>query len=192
MKNFTRIEPTTHQEIGDRFKNTAVIKRYRTEDGMEHEFTTMNQEGLQSAAVIALTHDNEVVISRQFRAGRERYVDDLPGGKLEKDENPEQGVRRELLEETGYEVGVIDYLGQWSWDAYSNLTSHYFLATNCSKHEKHVHEQVEIDQGLETILISIDQLIENAKTNNMTDAVAVLMAYDKLLKIKEKRYAKTN
>jgi Fe2+ or Zn2+ uptake regulation protein len=45
MKTFTRIEPTTVYEVGDRFKQQVVVKRFRTEDGLEHEFTTFFREG---------------------------------------------------------------------------------------------------------------------------------------------------
>lgn len=31
MKQFTRIEPTTIYEVGDRFKQQVVVKRFRTE-----------------------------------------------------------------------------------------------------------------------------------------------------------------
>lgn len=170
--------------MGDQFKKTVVIKRYRTDDGLEHEFTTFHPEHRQAAAVIALTDDNQVVISRQFRPGRERYVDDIPGGGLEADESPEQGAKRELEEEGGYTSDDFEYLGSYSWDANCNITSHYFFATDCRPVENRVYEQIEVDQGMETELISIDQLIENAKTDNMTDAPAVLMAYDRLLTIK--------
>ncbi|MFZ1812531.1 MAG: NUDIX hydrolase [Candidatus Saccharimonadales bacterium] len=184
MKTFTRIEQTDIYEVGDRFKKSIVVKRYRTEDGIEHEFTTVDDEHAQSAAVIALTPDHRVVVSQQFRAGRERYVDDIPGGKSEAGEEPEQVARRELNEETGYETDQpLQYLGCYSWDAYNNLTSHYFLATDCRLAEQHTVEDIEQTQGLDVALISIEQLIENAKTNNMTDAVAVLMAIDQLRSI---------
>ena len=179
-KNYTRIEPTDIIQVGDRFKRDVVIKRYKTDDGLEHEFTTFNAEGRQAVAVIAVTPDNQVVVSRQFRAGRERYVDEIPGGAVELGEDLREAVQRELLEEVGYKVGEMTYLGKYSWDAYSNLVSHYFFATGCYQGDERTFEQLEQDQGLETGLISIDQLINNATHDNMTDTTAVLMAYDYL------------
>ena len=38
---------------------------------------------------------------------------DLPGGFLGEDEHPLDGLRRELLEETGLEVEPVDFLGVW-------------------------------------------------------------------------------
>lgn len=38
---------------------------------------------------------------------------DIPGGFLEEGEDPLDGMRRELREETGLEVEPLDYLGAW-------------------------------------------------------------------------------
>ncbi len=181
MKVFKRSDATSIYEVGDKFKRQAIVKRFSTEDGMKHEFTTFGEEGHEGVAVIALTPDHQVVISRQFRAGRERYVDDIPGGSADHGEDLQTAARRELLEESGYRAGELRYIGKYSWDAYSNYVSHYFLATNCVPDSDRVFEQIEADQGLESTLISIQQLIDNAKGDNMTDVAAVLMAYDYLI-----------
>ena len=186
MKKFTRIEPTHVHTIGEHFKRSMVIKRFKTDDGNEHEFTTFHSEDIRSTAVIALTDDNHVIISRQFRPGRERYIYDLPGGGLEPGEEPQIGASRELLEETGYKAGDMEYLGMYSWDAYSNLETYYFFATGCRRADTWEPEQIEVDQGMEVVLVTIEQLIEYAKKDETSDAAAVLMAYDKLISLNNK------
>ncbi len=180
MKKFTRIEPTTIQEVGGVFKRHIVIKRFQSDDGLEHEFTTFNREGSTSVAVLAITNQNQVVISRQFRAGREYYCDDLPGGGVESDESIEVAARRELFEETGYSPGDMEYLGKYSWMSNANLVSHYFLATNCEKTGNPERDEREIEQGQEVDLISIRELFDAARADKVNDAVAVLLAYEKL------------
>lgn len=180
MKQFTRIEPSTIYPVGDLFKREAVVKRFKTDDGLEHEFTTFYREGSASVAVLGLTPDRQVVTVRQFRPGRERYCYELPGGGIEDGEDTEAAAKRELFEETGYQPSEMAYLGVNSWDGYSNRKSHYFLATNCMLADEPSRDQTEIDQGMETVLISVDELIANAKNDQMTDAVAVLFVYDTL------------
>lgn len=182
MKKFTRIEPTEVQIVGNRFKSAVVIKHFLTDDGLEHEFTTIGPEGRQGAATVALTRDGQVVVVKQFRAGREDWCYDLPGGRMRDDEDSETGARRELLEETGYTAGIMEYLGQYSWDGCNNLKAHYYFAENCTKNstQENLQDQIERDQGAEPMLIEIDQLIEYAVSDKVGDATAVLMAYDRL------------
>lgn len=180
-KKFTRIEPTEIQEFGLKFKRYAVIKRFRTDDGLEHEFTTVNKEGSMSAAVIALTSENKVISMYQFRPGTESWVYEIPGGGVNEGEEPQIGAVRELEEETGYKPGNLEYLGESHGTAGNNMTWHYYFATGCtlsdSKAEK---DKEENEQGAEVRLISIDELFESAKGGTMTDPRAVLLAYEKL------------
>ncbi len=179
MKQFTRIDPTTRQDVGVRYKRTVVIKNYQTEDGLTHQFTTFGSEGSRGGAVIALTPDLQVVTVHQFRAGPERWVYDLPGGGLRSGEDPEAGALRELAEETGYVPGRVEFLGTSHGDAYTNFQRYYYLVTDCVPGETKLDRE-ESEQGAEVRLISITDLIANAKQDNMTDPVAILLAYDRL------------
>jgi len=187
MKNFKRIEPTATYNVGGEYKRKVVVKRFETEDGKVHEFTTMLSEKSRSGGVIALTPTKQVVVTYQFRAGPERWMYELPGGAINEGEDPQKGVLRELEEETGYKSDQVIFLGNSCRDAYTNKVWYYYLALDCiPSSEGHSRDEEEVMQGLETQLISIDQLIENAKKDQMTDPAAVLMAYDMLLELQRK------
>ena len=51
--------------------------------------------------------DEEILMVRQYRYALGQETLEIPAGKLDPGENPDQCIRRELLEETGYEAGTI-------------------------------------------------------------------------------------
>lgn len=180
MKPWKRVEPTETVKIGWK---TIVTKNFIDPvDGRVRPFTTIFAEGDKAAAVIALTADNKVVVARQFRPGPERIMDELPGGGVERGEDPKVAAERELLEETGYKPQKMELLGTNCRDAYSNATWHYYLATGCE-----LIDAQNLDEGeqVDVHLISIEQLIDNAMHDRMTDPIAVLYAYEKLKALAE-------
>jgi len=181
MKPWKRIEPTTVTKVGYR---TIITKTFELPDGAVETFDTFHSEGQEFASVIAVTAAKKVVIARQFRPGPEKIMDELPAGFVDPGETPEAAVRRELLEETGYRAGSIEYLGYTSKDAYMNGKWHGFIAYDCEQMNDnsgaaHEHEYVE------RALISIEELIDIAKTDRMTDPAIVFMAYDKLMELRD-------
>lgn len=179
MESWQRIEPTSVTKVGWR---KITTKTFRMPDGEATTFDTLHADGQEFATIIAVTKDKKVVIARQFRPGPELVMDELPGGFVDPGETPEVSAMRELLEETGYSAGNVQYLGAIHKDTYMNATWHVLFATDCEKTaepEQGYTEHIEID------LISIDQLIINAKADKMTDHAAILLAYDNLIKLKE-------
>ncbi len=177
MKPWKRIEPTIVSQVGYR---TIVSKTFEMPNGKIHHWETDNPEQSRAAATLALTTDNRVVVCRQFRTGPEMIMDELPGGGIGVDEDLEAGARRELLEEAGYEAGEMRYLGAVRYASSDNLERHCFLATNCRPSEDGAEQDDE--EFIRLRLISIDELILNAKSGKMTDPGAVLLAYDELQK----------
>jgi ADP-ribose pyrophosphatase len=174
MKTWKRIALAPPVKIGWRYLTRKV---FRAPNGDEQEYYTYEKVDTRHGAVIAITEDKKVVIAEQFRPGPEAVMQELPGGVIDEGEDPQAGVMRELLEETGYTSEQFEFLGLTIKDAYSNATTYFYLALNCRK----VADQ-KLDSGefVEVKLIDIAKLIANAKTGQMTDPAAVLLAYDNL------------
>ena len=175
MKAWRRVEPTNVLYKGWR---TVIEKHFIRNDGKKVTVETNDPEGIEAAGVIALTPEGKVVIARQFRAGPEKVLDEIPGGAVDKDETPEAAARRELAEETGYQAGPMEYLGKAYKHAYLNMTWHYFLATDCRPLE--TGQKLDDLEEIEVDLIPISELIENAHDAKMTDTEAVFFAYERL------------
>lgn len=59
---------------------------------------------------VALTAENKVLMVRQYRHAANIVSLEIPGGVIDGDEKPEAAMRRELLEETGYQFDDIELI----------------------------------------------------------------------------------
>lgn len=181
MQAWKRIEPTINSSVGYR---RIVTKTFIQPNGQLHHYETTEPEGRHFAGVIGLTPDNQVVVARQFRPGPEKILDEVPGGGVDPDDGDDYmaAAKREFEEETGYTVGTIELLGEVYKDAFNNGTWHYYFATDCSPSK--TGQNLDETEHIEVHLVSIDQFLDNARSARMTDTEAVLLAYEKLLKLR--------
>jgi len=132
--------------------------------------------------VVALTEDNEVIVIKQYRHAAGEVILEIPGGCIDKDETPEQAVRRELLEETGYAFKDIELLSiLYANPATGNNKTHCFLATGGKK----VQEQ-SLDNGEDIIveLISPERLKELVLENQIGQALHTSGIFYALMRLK--------
>jgi ADP-ribose pyrophosphatase len=67
------------------------------------------------AAVLPVLADGQVLLIRQYRPALGTMLWEIPAGRLEPGESPEECVHRELAEEAGYAAGRLAPLGGlWS------------------------------------------------------------------------------
>jgi ADP-ribose pyrophosphatase len=81
----------------------------------------------EASAIIPFLSDEEILMVRQYRYALGRETLEIPAGKLDPGESPEQCVRRELLEETGYEAGTVEWVYTYAPAlGYSNELIHIY------------------------------------------------------------------
>ncbi len=69
------------------------------------------EKKIRKAVRCYLIKDNKVVVTK-YKEGHKRFrYYDIPGGKIEEGETPEQTAIREMKEETGLKVGDLKYKG---------------------------------------------------------------------------------
>ena len=86
-------------------------------------------EHRDSVVIAALDDDGRVLLVRQFRSALGRELIELPAGKTESGEIPEESARRELEEETGYRAATLEAMGGfYAGPGYSTEYLHLFCA----------------------------------------------------------------
>lgn len=124
--------------------------------------------------VAALTAADELLFVRQFRYPYHEVVRELPAGKRDPGETPEQTGRRELREETGVTAGRLIELGRcYPSPGYTDEVIYLFGATDLQQGETDPDE----DEFLEVERVPFAEAVELVMNGTLTDAktqIAVL------------------
>jgi ADP-ribose pyrophosphatase len=127
-------------------------------------------------AVVPVDADGNVLLVRQFRYATGKELLEIPAGGIDGGETPEEAVRREMQEETGYLPGKIERLGGfYASPGFCTEYMHLFLATELTP-GRLVAEDTE-DITLERLPVSeIPALIASGKLED-AKSVAGLLTY---------------
>jgi ADP-ribose pyrophosphatase len=84
--------------------------------------------------IAGTTGDGLIITERMYRHGSREVTLSLPSGYLHEGEDPLEGAKRELKEETGYISGTWTSLGKFGVDGNRGCgTAYFFLASRCEK-----------------------------------------------------------
>lgn len=115
-------------------------------------------ESEDSANVVAMTPEDQVLFVRQYRFGIRDFTVELPGGLVEPGEDQALGVQRELAEETGYTAKFWHPLGKVpSNPVFMDSYIHHWVATDAVKTRE---VQWDESEDMELLLIPLDEVRE--------------------------------
>ncbi|WP_394252046.1 NUDIX hydrolase [Vibrio profundi] len=138
-------------------------------NGKTINHTTIHHPG--AAVILPITNDNQVILINQFRPSLNKWLLELPAGTMEPNEVPDQCAARELEEETGYSADEFISLGQVTPLAgFCDEIQYLYVAkglTHTSRYE------CDDDEVIEVIELSIQELEEKIKNDQITDAKTI-------------------
>ncbi|MBI4301228.1 MAG: NUDIX hydrolase [Chloroflexi bacterium] len=122
-------------------------------------------------AVVAIDDNGNVLLVRQFRKPAEQVLLEIPAGGLEPAESPEDGVRRELQEETGYRASQVRRLGGfYTSPGFCTEFLHLYLATDLQFEPLEPDE----DESFELVRVPLAQILELIDSGVISDAKSLV------------------
>ncbi len=123
-----------------------------------------------ASAVVPLSGDEsdpKVVLIRQYRYAASGFLYEIPAGRLDPGESPEECARRELREETGYTARHLEELTTiYTTPGFTDERIHLFLAREIAEGQSAVEE----DEILDIELVPLSRAIEMVEAGEIVDA----------------------
>ncbi len=113
-------------------KYTYCVDRLKLPNGKIGDYEYIKHPG--AGVAVPITADGKFVLVKQYRFAISRYILEFPAGTLELNEDPDDTIKRELEEETGFRGHTWQKLGSFFLcPGYSDEIIHAYLAKDLEK-----------------------------------------------------------
>jgi 8-oxo-dGTP pyrophosphatase MutT (NUDIX family) len=139
-------------------------------DGQPGTYSVVRSERL-AVGVLPLWEDGTLTLVGQYRYPIDRYSWEIPEGGGERDGDPLETARRELLEETGIRAGSLVSLGSCHLsNCFLDETCELYVATDLVQGQP----QPGGDEELETQRVPVEQVMAMAADGRITDSITIV------------------
>jgi ADP-ribose pyrophosphatase len=127
-------------------------------------------EHADCVAIIAVDAEDNILLVNQFRKPVEKRLLEIPAGGIEPGEEPEDCVRREMREETGFLPRKVERLGGfYSTPGYGTEYLHLYLATELV----HSPLQAEDSESIKLVRVSLSEIPGLITSGEICDAKSI-------------------
>ncbi len=128
-----------------------------------------------SVAALPVTADGKILLVRQYRYAVDEALWELPAGRLDEGESPEDGIQRELREEIGQRAGSLEKIGFfYTTPGFCDEAMHLYRATGLADDRKDADD----DERIEVKAFAVDEARRMVSTREIREGktlVAVLL-----------------
>jgi ADP-ribose pyrophosphatase len=147
---------------------SVVAGEARLDDGRIVRREVVEHRG--GVAVVPVLGDT-VILIRQFRIAVGRELLELPAGRLEGDEEPEERARLELEEETGYQAErMVLATSYYSSAGFTNERMYIYLAFDL----RPTSQQLEFDERVALAPLPITDIAAKLAAGEFEDAKTII------------------
>jgi ADP-ribose diphosphatase len=124
-----------------------------------------------AAAAVALLPDGKILLVRQYRQAAEKITLEIPAGKMDEGETPEDCIRRELVEETGYRTDKLTHLRSYYPSlGISSEIIHIYLAKELHPVESSGGDEI----ALEPVIIPLEEVKRLIEAGEIMDSKTII------------------
>ncbi|MBD1903127.1 NUDIX hydrolase [Trichocoleus sp. DQ-A3] len=146
------------------------VSRLRLPNQVEGDWECIRHPG--GALAVPVTSEGKLILLRQYRFAVQGRLLEFPAGTIEPNEAPEETIKREIEEETGYRAHKWRNLGKFSLaPGYSDEFIYAFLAQDLERLETPPSQDV--DEDIETILMTPQELEQAILAGEPVDAKSI-------------------
>jgi ADP-ribose pyrophosphatase len=144
------------------------LDRVLLPNGRECDFEMIRHPG--AAAVVPLDDEGNVLLVRQYRYPASGWLLEVPAGKLDRAEPPEECATREVREETGYRPGRLVSLG-WihTTPGFTDERIWLYLATGLEPSRQELQD----DEVLKVEKVRFEDAVSMAVQGEITDGKSI-------------------
>ncbi len=123
------------------------------------------------AVAVAVKDNGKIIFVKQFRYPLQKDIIELPAGKLNKDEDPQDCAVRELEEETGYKAGRVERLGEiCTTPGFCTEILHIYFMKDLVPGN---HNREEGELGMEILELTPDEAENKIRSGEIFDAKTI-------------------